>query len=46
MSRRRKGNKVKMVFQTIEHRDGQLRAFETIAYSIDKKNPLIVWLYI
>lgn len=37
-----KKNRTKMVFESIKHRDGQLKMFKSIPYSIDKKNPLIV----
>ena len=39
-------SKTKMRFQSIEERDKQLSQFKTIGYTIDKKNPLIVWLSI
>ncbi|ADK14916.1 MULTISPECIES: hypothetical protein [Clostridium] len=39
-------NKTKMRFENIEQRDKQLKEFRTIKYIIDKKNPLIVWIYI
>lgn len=39
-------NKTKMSFENIQQRDSQLKAFRTMKYSIDKKNPLVVWLYI
>ena len=37
-------NKTKMSFQTLKERDFQLKAFRIGSYTIDKKNPLVVWL--
>ncbi|MHC1683723.1 MAG: hypothetical protein AB6733_12315 [Clostridiaceae bacterium] len=37
-------NKTKMRFETIQERDMQLKAFRPGSFTIDKKNPLIVWL--
>ena len=39
-------SKTKMRFESIEQRDKQLKEFKTIKYSIDKKDPLVVWLEI
>lgn len=41
-----KKNRTKMVFESIGHRDGQLRVLKSIGYTIDKNNPLVVWLNI
>ncbi|CAB1262835.1 conserved hypothetical protein [Clostridiaceae bacterium BL-3] len=38
------GNKTKIRFQSIEQRNKQLKAFKTIRYTIDKKDPLVVWI--
>lgn len=37
-------NKTKMSFENIEQRDMQLKQFSSGSYTIDKKNPLVVWL--
>ena len=37
-------SKTKMVFDSIKVRDMQLKAFNASSYSIDKKNPLVIWL--
>lgn len=36
--------KTKMRFETIRERDIQLKAFRQGSYTIDKKDPLVVWL--
>lgn len=36
--------KTKLRFETIRERDIQLKAFRPGTYTIDKKNPLIVYL--
>ena len=37
-------SKTKMVFDSIKVRDMQIKAFNSNSYSIDKKNPLVIWL--
>ena len=39
-------SKTKMRFESIEQRDKQLKALKTKKYSVDKKDPLVVWLEI
>lgn len=36
--------RTKMTFETIKERDMQLKAFIPGSYTIDKKNPLVVYL--
>lgn len=40
------GKPTKMRFETIKDRDNQLKMFKTVKYTIDKKDPLVVWVHL